>query len=157
MIALKINRIAGLLAGACLLGSVVCSAAVPDEELLVGGIGYGTSASYLRNVYGEPDKIDTEHHHGKLVEEYKYGKSLEFKLADGSVYRIEVSGPNGFATRAGVAVGMAASVLRDKYGEPDLIRGDEHIYRSASDPNIGFVFEVENNRITEFECGLLEH
>jgi len=154
---LKIKKIAVLLAGACLMSGAVCSATVPDEELLVGGIGYGTSVEYLRSVYGEPREIEAKNHYGTRVEEYEYSKSLEFKVIDGYVRRIEVSGPNGFATKAGVAVGMDASILKEKYGEPDLVRDDDHIYRSASDPSIGFSFEVEQGKITEFKCGQLSH
>lgn len=154
---MKKKRIAALLAVACLMGSAVCSATVPEDELFVGGISCGTSVDYLRSVYGEPDKIEVEHHLGNRIEEYEYGSTLEFKILDDSVIRIDVSGRNGFATKAGVAVGMDASILKEKYGEPDRIWGDEHIYRSASDPNVGFSFEVENNKITEIECGLLDH
>lgn len=154
---MKLKRIAALLAGACLMGSAVCSATVPDDELQVGGIAYGTSVEYLRSVYGEPDKIETENHFGNRIDEYEYGQSLEFKIVDDYVCRIEVSGNNGFATKAGVAVGMDASILKEKYGEPDRIWGDDHIYRSATNPDVGLKFEVENNRITEIECGVLGH
>lgn len=57
-------------------------ASVPDSEISLGGIYFGASMQYVKSIYGTPDKKST----------------------------IYVSENNGFATPAGVIVGMDYTV-----------------------------------------------
>ena len=46
--------------------------------------------------------------------------------------------------------------MKAAYGEPDKIRGDKYIYYCDEDNSIGFVFEIENNKVDEIEMGYLD-
>ena len=55
--------IPSLAAGAVLtMSAAVCSAAVPSSALVAGGIEYGASEDYVRQVYGAPTEVETKHH-----------------------------------------------------------------------------------------------
>lgn len=71
--------IPSLAAGAVLtMSAAVCSAAVPSSALVAGGIEYGASEDYVRQVYGAPTEVETKHHtvwNGEVTE-YEYGDSF---------------------------------------------------------------------------------
>lgn len=153
------KKVLGLALGLTLAMGSMASATVPDSALTVGGIEYGASEAYVLSVYGTPTEREVKKNpiFAGAVEEIEYGDSFELLLVNGAVRHVEVSRHNGLATADGVEVGMDASVLEAKYGKPDRIHGDEYIYLSESDPEVGLVFEVENGRIDEIESGLLRH
>ena len=76
--------IPSLAAGAVLtMSASICAAAVPSSALVAGGIEYGASADYVRQVYGTPTEVETKHHtlwNGEVTE-YEYGDSFELKTA----------------------------------------------------------------------------
>ena len=41
------------------------------------------------------------------------------------------------------------------YGQPDVMRGDQYIYFVNGDTSIGFVFEIEANRVDEIKMGVI--
>ena len=138
-----------------IMGTTTASASVGLDALSLGGVGYGSSASYVRSIYGSPREIEREHESGYngVLTEYEYGDSVSIYFDKGIAKHVKVSANNGWSTPAGVAVGMDASVLRKVYGEPDYVQGDEYIYRVNGNKNLTLVFEIENNRIDEIEAG----
>lgn len=141
---------------ALLMGTA--SAAVPNDALVVGGIEYGASAEYVRSVYGDPTEVETkpqqEFYNGTAIE-YEYGDSFELFLLDNQVRRIEVDRHNGIKTKAGIEVGSTLAEVKAAYGEPDKIRHDKYIYYSQDRSDIGFVFEIENDKVHEIEMGYI--
>ena len=131
-------------------------ASVPQESVYLGGIGYGSKGSYVRQIYSSPTEIVRESassvSSGSVVK-YKYGDSVSLYLADETVYRVEVSANNGWLTPNRVHVGMDASVLRQTYGEPDEIHGDKFIYTEVGTRNMGMVFKIKKDKIDEIEIG----
>ena len=74
------------------LAASAAFASVPQESLYLGGIGYGSDGSYVRQIYGAPTEIEREYTSsvpsGSVVE-YEYGDSVSIHLADEIVYRVE--------------------------------------------------------------------
>ena len=138
------------------LAASAALASVPQKSLYLGGIGYGTRESYVRQIYGTPTETKQEHsssHSAGSVVEYEYGDGVSIHLAEGAVYHIEVSANNGWVTPEGIRVGMDASVLEETYGKPDKVRGDKIIYQAAGMPGVGLIFEIEKGKIDEIEIG----
>lgn len=141
------------------LAASAALASVPQESLYLGGIGYGSKGAYVRQVYGTPTETEQEHlssHPSGTAVEYEYGDGVSIHLADETVYHIEVSANNGWATPEGIHVGMDASLLEKTYGAPDLIRGDKFIYTADGVPGVGMVFEIEKGKIEEIEIGRIK-
>lgn len=141
---------------ALLMGTA--SASVPNDELVVGGIEYDASAEYVRSVYGEPTEVevkpDQEFYNGSAVE-YEYGDSFELFLLNSQVRRIEIDRHNGIKTKAGIEVGSTLAQVKAAYGEPDKVRHDKYIYYSQDRSDIGFVFEIEDDKVHEIEMGYI--
>jgi hypothetical protein len=137
----------------------VAFASVPQDSAKLGGIGYGTDSSYVQQLYGSPSEVERKHTSSissGVAYEYEYGDSVSIHVADGKVYRIEVSANNGWQTPEGVHVGMDASVVQKTYGVPDMTRGDKFIYTITGTPDIGMEFEIENGKIDEIEIGKIK-
>ena len=47
------------------------------------------------------------------------------------------------------------NTLLAAYGKPDAVRGDHYIYYVNGNQTIGFVFEIEHNRVDEIEMGTI--
>ena len=53
-------------------------------------------------------------------------------------------------------VGSSVDEVIAAYGQPTLVGGDHYIYRSVSNPAVGFDFEIELNHVENIKCGLLQ-
>ena len=152
------KQIAGLALGLTLVGAGTAQAAVSSDALVVGGIEYGASETYVRSVYGAPREVETKYNpaysSGQAVE-WEYGNDFDITFVDGFVRRVEIGAPNGIQTKANIAVGTDVNTLVATYGQPDVVRGDKYIYFVNGDNSIGFVFEIENNRVDEIEMGVI--
>ena len=151
------KQIAGLVLGAALLGGAA-EASIPQDALVVGGIEYGASESYVRSVYGAPREVETKFHPvytGGQAIEWEYGNGLDITFVDGAVRQVEVDKPNGVQTAANIAVGTDVNALIAAYGQPDAIHGDKYIYFVDGDSSIGLSFEIERNRVDEIKMGLI--
>ena len=151
------KRIAGLVLGAALLGGAA-EASIPQDALVVGGIEYGASESYVRSVYGAPREVETKFHPvytGGQAIEWEYGNGFDIIFVDGAVRQVEVDKPNGIQTAANIAVGTDVNALIAAYGQPDAIHGDTYIYFVDGDSSIGLSFEIERNRVDEIKMGLI--
>lgn len=152
------KKIAGVALGVSLLGVSAAQASVPQESLVVGGIEYGASESYVRSVYGAPREVETKFnpiYAGGQAIEWEYGNDFDIVFVDGAVCQVEISARNGIQTAANIAVGTDVNTLIAAYGQPDLIRGDKYIYFVKGDSSIGLSFEIEGNRVDEIKMGLI--
>ena len=152
------KQIAGIALGVSLLGSAAAEAAVPQDALVVGGIEYGASESYVRSVYGAPREVETKFdsiYAGGQGVEWEYGSDFDIVFVNDIVRRVEIGARNGIQTKDGIAVGSDVNALVAAYGQPDAIRGDKYIYYVDGDASIGFSFEIENGRVDEINMGLI--
>ena len=150
------KQIACLAMGAVLIGGAA-EAAVPQDALVVGGIEYGASESYVRSVYGAPREVETKYNpiyaDGQATE-WEYGNDFDIVFVDGAVRQVEIGARNGVQTAANITVGTDVNTLIAAYGQPDVMRGDQYIYFVNGDTSIGFVFEIEANRVDEIKMGV---
>ena len=152
------KQIAGIALGVSLLGSAAAEAAVPQDALVVGGIEYGASESYVRSVYGAPREVETKFdsiYAGGQGVEWEYGSDFDIVFVNDMVRRVEIGARNGIQTKENIAVGTDVNTLIAAYGQPDTIRGDDYIYFVDGDQTIGFAFEIENNRVDEIKMGVI--
>ena len=152
------KQIAGIVLGVTLLAVGTAQASVPKDALVVGGIEYGASESYVRSVYGAPREVETKYnpfYAGGQATEWEYGSDFDITFVDGAVRQVEIGARNGIQTKASIAVGTDVSALIAAYGQPDTIRGDHYIYFADGDRTIGFSFEIENNRVDEIKMGVI--
>lgn len=97
------------------------SAEIAPEQAALGGITIDASSSYVRSIYGEG-------HISSISGGYEYqynGASVLFWAEDYNitprVKHVDTWKNNGFATPAGVTVGMNSSILNELYGAADLV------------------------------------
>ena len=144
-----------VITGSMILAGSTCSATVPADQLVLGGIQYGASISAVESAYGAPRKSEREmESYGEKVE-YKYGNTLEFEFLNGKVVRIKADDFSDAKTKAGIGLGMDAAALKNAYGAPDAIHEEDHIYYAAGMQGIGLKFEVKYGKITDIKVGSL--
>lgn len=105
----------------CLLFAVssICMAnPLPNSEFSLGGlcVGTGCTLDYAESIYGEPEYVS-----GGDYKIYRYGSSVVLKGwtdRSGTVHinYVAVTSNNGWATPAGLTVGMDISVAKKLYG-----------------------------------------
>lgn len=107
--------------------SIASAHNLPKDELVIGGIGYGGTLGYVREIYGEPEEIRTYQKKGVKGITYIYSKhfivsaraKLEENLPDESypVVGFMVS-ENSMKTETGIRVGLPfKETIEDKYGK----------------------------------------
>ena len=144
-----------IITGSMVLVGSTCSATIPADQLVLGGIQYGASISAVESAYGAPRKSEREMKpYGDKVE-YKYGNTLEFEFLNGKVVRIKADDYSDAKTKAGIGLGMDAAALKNAYGAPDAIHEEDHIYYAAGMQGIGLKFEVKYGKITDIKVGSL--
>lgn len=152
------KQIAGLAIGLSLFGSGAAEATVPQDALVVGGIEYGASDSYVRSIYGAPREVETKFdpaYAGGQGVEWEYGSEFDIVFVNNVVRLVEIGARNGIQTKDGIAVGTDVNALIAAYGQPDAMRGDQYIYHAEGDAAIGFMFEIENGRVDEIKMGMI--
>ena len=144
-----------VITGSMILAGSTCSATVPADQLVLGGIQYGASISAVESAYGAPRKSEREMKpYGDKVE-YEYGNSLDFEFLNGKVVKIKADDYSDAKTKAGIGLGMDAADLKNAYGAPDAIHEEDHIYYAAGMQGIGLKFEVKYGKITDIKVGSL--
>ena len=140
-----------------MMAMTVCMASVPDSEISIGGVSYGSSIDDVRNSYGAPDKVDTTNRHPLwrgFVDTYYYGSSFKVIFSDGNTLFISSTANNGLGTPAGVLVGMNRNTLRDVYGSPDGHASNYYFYQSESNSYVGLKFMLNSQgKITAIYAG----
>ena len=141
-----------------LMLSSVSSATVSPNQLSLGGIHLGDSIDYVYSIYGKP-------HAARLYKdnpayyEYDYQNGLLIKFWNEStpknVVDIQVTERNGFATPAGVEVGMNSDVLLNLYGKPDNHRARNVFhywtYYNREDSSQYLRFTIITDKIAEIK------
>lgn len=168
---MKMKKIvAGMLLGATLMaGSAVCGAEgldwMGEQDISLGTIEPGMSLDYVREIYGPMKRMES--HYIDYV--LGYGDSVKIvPTADGqSVKSIIVKANNGWATPAGVTVGMDVSILQKIYGtgkvDPTKHKArrmpgyDYYTYWQADDPLRYLTFAAKDGKIAYIKVGLMQH
>ena len=140
---------------------------MPLEEMSVGGVGYGTSLGYVKEIYGEPvdKKIFTGD--GIRVVTWIYSEyfSVTARTSDDDTTpeeNLQVVGyslkTNSLSTPAGLTVGMIYNEVVKLWGRGELVQDDGrrgYFYVPASSQlPVTLTFYVdENAKITEMQLG----
>ena len=136
------------------------SASVPDEEVSLGGIPYGASMDYVRGIYGAPSKVSTTSQHPLWrgwVDTYHYGASVDVIFCNAAMVHADCKGNNGWATPAGITVGMTKETVLRLYGEPDSQGKGSFFYQSESNGNLGIKFLFNGaGKITSIHVGAFD-
>lgn len=115
------KKIITLLMFCCMFAiTTMCNAnPLPNSEFSLGGlcVGTGCTLDYAESIYGEPQLVSS----GSFSNTYKYGDSVTLKgWRDRQnvvhINSISVTANNGWATPAGLTVGMDISVAKRLYG-----------------------------------------
>jgi len=107
--------------------SANCQAELDKSRFAIGGIQIYNTPSYVKKIYGEPDKIESKFIPKKNnqygidldIDTWFYGDSLEIQFWNGEVIEVLSTKNNGLKTPDGVTVGMKSVILFEKYGQPD--------------------------------------
>ena len=143
-----------------LISMTVCMASVPDSEISIGGVSYGTSIDEVRSSYNAPDKVDTTDRHPLwrgFVDTYYYGTSFKVIFSNCSAVFISSTANNGLGTPSGIYVGNSKQSVIDTYGEPDNKTRNYYYYKDEDNNNLGMKF-IFNSRekITAIYVGSFE-
>jgi len=100
-------------------GDQVCNAILPPSQMFLGGLTVGQRGypAKVQNIYGTPTRRTENKHSRRYIS--VYGNSSYLEWEEDSVIKIIVTKNNGWATPAGLTVGMDANVAKKLYGEPD--------------------------------------
>ncbi|EKU72291.1 hypothetical protein [Selenomonas sp. F0473] len=127
-----------------------------SEALVLGDISYGAGEADVCARYGQPTDIESERstrYAGKEVAAYEYADGLTVHFVDGVVRRVKISEHSALASGKGVHIGTTVDEMRNIYGEPNLVYGEDYVYYSENDPTVGFAFETEHGRVEEIKMG----
>jgi len=126
------------------------------DGLVLGDISYAAPETDVRARCGSPEGMETkrsERYPGKDVRTYEYANGLTVHFVDGTVRRVKISSHSTLVSGKGVGIGTSVDALRNIYGEPCLVYGDDYIYFSEDDPTVGIAFEMEHGRVEEIKMG----
>ena len=140
---------------------------MPLEEMSVGGVGYGTSLAYVKEIYGEP--VDKEIFIGDgvrvvtwIYSEYFSVTARTFAEDETPEDALKVVGFNlktdALSTPAGLTVGMSYNKVVMLWGRGELVEDDAgrgYFYvPAASQLPVTMTFYVDANaKITEIQLG----
>ncbi len=105
--------------------AVASAHTLPKDELVIGGVGYGGTLGYVKEIYGEPGEIRTIQKKG--VKEIIYVYSKDFKISGRSPVDLNLReedypvigflvATNTMKSDSGIRVGMAYQKLEEQYG-----------------------------------------
>ena len=108
-----------ILSAFLIVGNNFCSAAMPQNEMYLGGLTYGTSTAKFIRMYGSPSRTE-----GGVEYMYTcyYGESvsINYDAYKNAIFSIKVTDNNGWHTPKGLAVGMPISKAIELYGNADF-------------------------------------
>ena len=113
---LKKFFVAAIMSVLVVVGQVNLCDAMLYSEMYLGGLTVGSTVEYMKKLYGKPtEPFVGVHGH------YEYGDSviIHHDVIEERLYGIIVKANNGWATPAGLTVGMNISTALDLYGNPD--------------------------------------
>ena len=148
---------AAIILGACItaLNSFVmvdtCSAEIAKSELSLGGVTGWSRRDDVRRMYGKPDwKNEWE-------SEWRYGNSVSVGFQEGVVSSVTSTANNGWATPAGLTVGMNISTALNLYGDPDRSKTKDNKtlyiyfvnYLDGGEGHLGILFDKNSKKISK--------
>lgn len=154
------KKISLVLSGA-LLSASACLAAVPYDQVLVGGVGPGFDINYVKSIYGQPETTNFD---TPTSATYTYdGLVLTSNPSDmNTIFTVLSSGD--LKTPTGVSVGMDETVLEEKYGvcerKGEVDGVTYYHYASEPNPNLpdafgGYSFGVVGGKIISIWAGVV--
>lgn len=136
-----IRRLAAAFSGCIALAlAIPCFAQVSTDQIAVGGVGPGSTISYVTDVYGEPaaaKNIDADT--GVQYIEYNYAGTflVGFNAASRQAAYVTCT-ENWLATPDGVTTSMTADVLNKVYKQAD------HLYSYEENGTDKTLYEYED-------------
>lgn len=131
----------------------VCWAEIPRSELTLGGINLGATPEYVKSVYGEPTRYESNGH-GDVI--YNYNNTFRILFVDGKyMYWIETTADNGIKTPSGVGVGMDASIL-SKYGATYYEKDENGVHYKAywAKYRVVLICGIHNGKIVSLKASV---
>lgn len=129
---------------------------ISRADIAIGGINLGTTESYVRSIYGEPDEISYDSNRlraGPINRKtFRYGSTffvvfnIDHHPKESTVWEVKSTGNNGLKTPVGFTVGMNFSDVRKYYGQG---RGDENHLAYNANWWHNIMFTAKNGKITE--------
>ena len=161
--------IAALTLGTALSFGSVCGAEGVDwlgtDDISLGGVQPHMSLEYVESVYGPMSQAKAHY----VDHVFAYGDTVKIvPTTDGtSVKSVIVKGNNGWATPAGVTVGMDVSILKKIYGDGTanpVMHKSHHMpgytyytYWPSADHSTYLTFAAKNGKIAYIKVGAMEH
>ena len=134
----------------------LCSAAMSQAQMFLGGITVGTSYSEMVKMYGAPIQV-ADHAEDNYTCRYGNSVAIGYNKFANKIQSVTVSANNGWATPDGLAVGMKISAAQDLYGTPDYTKSGTnktaHCYFSGN-RRFGFIVVFDNESGKILELGL---
>ena len=146
-----------IILGACITALSIflmverCFAEIPENEVSLGGISGQSNRTKVMQIYGKPTWSSDSWY------SWRYGNSVFISFDEGMVGSITVTANNGWATPAGLTVGMNINTALRLYGDPDksVTKGSKTLYvyfvnlinRGAG--HLGVVFDTSSRKITK--------
>ena len=160
---------ASLAAGAMILaGSALASAGatswMTEGDVSIGGIQPNMSLDYVQAVYGPMQDAKTHYYKNALG----YGDSVKIiPTEDGEeVKAVLVSAANGWATPAGITLGMSIDEVTKIYGDGSVnpVRHHSHhmpgydyyTYFPAADHSVYLTFAAKDGKVAYIKVGTME-
>ncbi len=138
-----------ILSAFLLLGNNFCNAAMPRNEMYLGGLSYGSSTAQFLRMYGKPARTE-----GGVEHMYTcyYGNSAQIGYAAdiNKIFSITITDNNGWNTPRGLAVGMTIDKAVELYGNPDFEKyGAEkaayvYFHSRGNSHDFGFIIIFDN-------------
>lgn len=147
-----------ILSAFLIVGNNFCSAAMPRNEMYLGGLTYGSSTAQMLRMYKSPNKTE-----GGIEYMYDctYGKSVKisYDAYNNKIFKITVLDNNGWKTPKGLAVGMSVSQAIELYGNADFEKyGAEkaayvYFHNNGKQNDFGFVIlaDIYTDKILAME------
>ena len=135
-----------LCSAACLVSSVAF-AQISNDRIAIGGVGPGCTPDYVESVYGEPTSQETGSSGAQSYVEYNYNNGYVIGFDESGSQAVAVTcTTDNLTTPDGVAVGMEASVLSEKYGTADHIYNfnDKSLYVYDGEDGEQLAFDIQN-------------
>lgn len=138
-----------ILSAFLLIGNNFCSAAMPQNEMYLGGLTFGSSTAKFLRMYGNPTKTEGGVEH--LFSCY-YGDTVQINYAAdiNKIFSITITDNNGWHTPRGLAVGMTIDKAVEFYGNADFEKyGAEkaayvYFHSRGNRHDFGFVIIFDN-------------
>ena len=144
------KKLSALLCGAIMAVSSVSFATVPRDQVMLGDIQPGCHIDDVKKIYGNPLQV--------VGEKWLY-KGFYIEVDDDRPNYVDeiATEDSGFATQAGVIVGMSEDVLNENYGKADSVDIDSYNNKKeyeyySSDRRLKMEFKVQNGIIVKISC-----